>query len=218
MLTGFDLEEHEEQMAMVESEEAEFAGQTLGTLRDRTMLLLLWWLWQMPLASAKNLSDIGFFPVGKIHRLLQEIVDYGYIGRLELGVGHRKTSRYFLHRKGISCLNQGLPLIFRYAWQMTEAALERFICRLRMMEAIYDVATWILQSNAVQTPAFLTRHRTAPNPGRCSMRVCGWSGSPGSAAVRSTPLPSTVTGTAKPVISPLFGTDCTMGRTLYPLL
>ena len=154
MLTGFDLEEHEEQMAMVESEEAEFAGQTLGTLRDQTMLLLLWWLWQIPLASAKNLSDIGFFPVGKIHRLVQEIVDYGYIGRLELGVGHRKTSRYFLHRKGIGCLNQGLPLIFRYSWQMTEAALERFICRLRMMEAIYDVATWILQSNAVQTPAF----------------------------------------------------------------
>ena len=157
MLSGFDLEEHEEQMAMLKfegSEESEFAGQTLGTLRDRTMLLLLWWISQMPLASAKNLSDIGFFPLGKIHRLLQEIVDYGCIGRLELGVGRRKTSRYFLHRKGIGCLNQGLPLIFRYAWQVTEPALERFICRLRMKEAIYDVATRILQSNAVRTPAF----------------------------------------------------------------
>ena len=160
MLSGFDLEEHEEQMAMLKfkgsegSEESEFAGRTLGTLRARTMLLLLWWISQMPLASAKNLSDIGFFPLGKIHRLLQETVDYGCIGRLDLGVGRRKTSRYFLHRKGIGCLNQGLPLIFRYAWQVTEPALERFICRLRMKEAIYDVATRILQSNAVRTPAF----------------------------------------------------------------
>ena len=78
MLSGFDLEEHEEQMAMLKfkgsegSEESEFAGRTLGTLRARTMLLLLWWISQMPLASAKNLSDIGFSPVGKIHRLLQE--------------------------------------------------------------------------------------------------------------------------------------------------
>ena len=97
MLSGFDLEEHEEQLAMLKfegSEESEFAGQTWGTLRARTMLLLLWWISQMPLASAKNLSDIGFFPVGKIHRLLQEIVDYGCIGRLELGVGRRKTSRH----------------------------------------------------------------------------------------------------------------------------
>ena len=68
MLSGFDLEEHEEQMAMLKfegSEESEFAGQTLGTLRDRTMLLLLWWISQMPLASAKNLSDIGFSHWGK---------------------------------------------------------------------------------------------------------------------------------------------------------
>ena len=157
MLSGFDLEEHEEQMAMLKfkgSEESEFAGRTLGTLRARTNAPAP--MVDLADASGQRQKPVGYriFPLGKIHRLLQETVDYGCIGRLDLGVGRRKTSRYFLHRKGIGCLNQGLPLIFRYAWQVTEPALERFICRLRMKEAIYDVATRILQSNAVRTPAF----------------------------------------------------------------
>ena len=64
MLSGFDLEEHEEQLAMLKfegSEGSEFAGQIWGTLRARTMLLLLWWISQMPLASAKTcrISDFS---------------------------------------------------------------------------------------------------------------------------------------------------------------
>ena len=65
MLSGFDLEEHEEQMAMLKfkgSEGSEFAGRTLGTLRARTMLLLLWWISQMPLASAQKPVGYRIFP------------------------------------------------------------------------------------------------------------------------------------------------------------
>ena len=151
MITGFDLAEYEEFIA---SAGAAFADQRLEKLRDRIWLLLLWWIWQMPLASAKNLSDIGFFPVAKVHRLLQDLASQGYIGQLEIGLGYRRQARSFLHRKGVNFVNSAFGRTPQYDWQVTEDALRRFIRRPRMMEAIYDVATRTLRSSAVDTPAF----------------------------------------------------------------
>ena len=216
MITGFDLAEYEE---LIASAGAAFADQRVGKLRARTMLLLLWWIWQMPLASAKNLSDIGFFPVAKVHRLLQDLASQGYIGQLEIGLGYRRQARSFLHRKGVNFVNSAFGRTPQYDWQVTEDALRRFIRRPRMMEAIYDVATRTLRSSAVDTPAFFepTPEGISEELMNAHMRLVRFTW------LRSGPVHAIAEYREHSRFGrnlsffPLFGTDCTMGRTLYPL-
>ena len=126
------------------------ARQCRAEIRDLEMILILSWLWQWPLSSAKDLEGLGLFGLSKIHNLLKAAADTGLVMGVRQGRTFEVQNRYFLDLKGIYQVRNYYRIGLE--WQVTEEGVKRLIQRLRMVEAIYRVLPGVWRSGAVAFP------------------------------------------------------------------
>ena len=126
------------------------ARQCRAEIRDLEMILILSWLWQWPLSSAKDLEGLGLFGLSKIHNLLKAAADTGLVMGVRQGRTFEVQNRYFLDLKGIYQVRNYYRIGLE--WQVTEEGVKRLIQRLRMVEAIYRVLPGVWRSGALAFP------------------------------------------------------------------
>ena len=120
-------------------------------VRDLEMLLILSWLWQCPLAAAKDLEGfVEMFKLSKVHSLLNAAVDGGLVVCVRQGRTLEVQGRFFLDLKGIYQVRDHyrIPL----EWQVTAQGVKRLAQRLRMCEAFYRVLPGLWRSGALAAP------------------------------------------------------------------
>jgi hypothetical protein len=120
-------------------------------VRDLEMLLILSWLWQCPLAAAKDLEGfVEMFKLSKVHSLLNAAVDGGLVVCVRQGRTLEVQGRFFLDLKGIYQVRDHyrIPL----EWQVTEEGVKWLVQRLRMVEAFYRLLPGLWQSGALAGP------------------------------------------------------------------
>ena len=124
-----------------------------GERSDNEMVQVLQWIYWLPLASESDLAGFGEFGVPKIHSLLERAIWRRLVTRDREGRTYGVKSRYLLQRRGVELVRTRFrePL----AWQVTAAAQQNHMRRLRLYEPVNRLAPRLFRSGAVRTPTAL---------------------------------------------------------------
>lgn len=114
------------------------------------MLMVLWWLWHMPLMSETEITLASRFKRSATQTVLKHCSARGWVGALKDGRTRSIKARYFLLHSGIQEVRRQLDLALQ--WQVTERGiLEIWEC-LEALEVTYEVMTRLFQSSVVSLP------------------------------------------------------------------
>ena len=109
-----------------------------GSKLNKTELLLLKMLWQMPYASAGDLALWPMAPSGRVYPNLLKLVERGFVAYETLGWMRDAQRRYFLTTKGVRAVMQqtGWPM----HWAVTASGRSTIRSYGPMLECLYDAA------------------------------------------------------------------------------
>ena len=118
--------------------------------RTNEYMLLLWWLFHMPLMSETEIVLATPFERSPVQTLIKHCLDRGWVGVLKDGRARAIKSRYFLLYSGIQEVTRHFGMVPQ--WQVTERGLLEIRGYLQALEATYEIITRLFQSSAISLP------------------------------------------------------------------
>ena len=118
--------------------------------RTNEYMLLLWWLFHMPLMSETEIVLATPFERSPVQTLIKHCSERGWVGMLKDGRARPIKSRYFLLHSGIQEVTRHFGLALQ--WQVTERGLLEIRGYLQALEVAYEIMPRLFQTSAISLP------------------------------------------------------------------
>ena len=123
---------------------------------EEDVLLIISWLWMMPLLSLPELAAVSGLPYHRCRTRMLRMYDKGLVSKASLGMTLDSVDRWFLTTSGVH--DAVTRLGYAIEWQVSERGLKFLIQRLPMLEAFYQLALrlWGLDEKRRTAPIYRT--------------------------------------------------------------
>ena len=136
---------------------------------------ILFWLWMMPWASAKNLSLVTGFSASRVNRCLKDHPQW--VGRHKVGMVETAVFRYFFLPAGLEDLTEAFG--WQIQWWHTVRGLTWLLYRLQVLECCYRIMPRLWDSCLVRDEELAFRSdlpwdMVRVNPGQAVLQELRW--------------------------------------------
>lgn len=112
--------------------------QQLRQIEKRIQIWLLWWLWNLPLATASDLGLLGIYDPAAISVALNRMRQKRLVGAVKASWLRRHRLRWYLSEQGVLTASREF-FNGEIDWQITEEGLKTLLLCTPMPEALYPL-------------------------------------------------------------------------------
>ncbi len=123
---------------------------------EEDILLIISWLWMMPLLSLPELAAVSGLPYHRCRTRILRMYDKGLVSKVSLGMTIDSVDRWFLTTSGAN--DAVTPQGYAIEWQVSEWGLKFLVQRLPMLESFYqlELGLWGLDEKRRTAPIYRT--------------------------------------------------------------